>query len=81
MILPTKRISPERALLGIGADVLHLLDEPKTVSRLWNEFKIGSQMRSAESEATYDWFVLSLDLLYMLKAIQLDKGLVQRLRS
>ena len=33
MILTTKRITPERALSGIGANVMNLLEEPKTVSR------------------------------------------------
>lgn len=81
MILPTKRIMPERALLGIGADVLNLLEEPKTVSRLWNDFKTLRQTKTPAGIVTYDWFILSLDLLYALRAIRLEEGLVQRLRS
>ncbi|MBC8217910.1 MAG: hypothetical protein H8E73_05540 [Planctomycetes bacterium] len=81
MILPTKRITLERALLGIGADVLHLLEEPKTVSRLWNEFKTQRRSQTQAGMVTYDWFILSLDLLYMFSAIQLEKGLIQRLKS
>ena len=46
MILPTKRITAERALLGIGAEVLRLLEEPKTVSRLWNEYKLGARAKT-----------------------------------
>ena len=81
MILPTKRITPERALLGIGADVLNLLEEPKTVSRLWNDFKTQRQTKTPAGIVTYDWFILSLDLLYALRTIRLEEGLVQRLRS
>jgi len=81
MILPTKRITSERALLGIGADVLNLLGEPKTVSRLWHEYKTQGKTAATASTVTYDWFILSLDLLYMLSAIQLEKGLIRRLRS
>ena len=33
MILPTKRLSVERALLSMGAEILRLLDEPKTRRR------------------------------------------------
>ena len=39
MILPTKHIRPERALLTIGAEVLGCLREPMTVSRVWDELR------------------------------------------
>jgi hypothetical protein len=75
MILPTKRITHDRCLLGIGAEVIVLLDEPKTVSRLWDEFK---RRRSGAGTVTYDWFVLALDLLYMTGTVRLDKGALER---
>ena len=77
MILPTKRITEDRSLLGIGSDFLPLLDEPKTVSRLWTEFQ-KRRRRTASAIVTYDWFVMSLDLLFMLNAINIDKGLLRR---
>ncbi|GHO94589.1 hypothetical protein KSF_046370 [Reticulibacter mediterranei] len=43
MILPTKRLGPERAMLTVGAEILSLLTEPKTVSRLWHEFPRDAQ--------------------------------------
>ena len=77
MILPTKHLPVENSLLAIGARVLQLLDEPKTVSRLWNE--ITDMRRRANSTLiTYDWFVLSLDLLYMLNSIELELGRLRR---
>ena len=30
MILPTKRLSQDRSLLYVGAEILRLADEPKT---------------------------------------------------
>lgn len=78
MILPTKRLNQDRALLYVGAEVLSLLEEPKTVSRLWDELE---KIRTAKSETmslTYDWFVLSLDLLFAIQAIEFDKGLLRR---
>ena len=76
MILPTKRLREDRALIGLGGQVLHLLDERKTVSRLWDEFKRSR----AESTGTvsFDWFVLALDLLFMTGAVTLERGLVRR---
>lgn len=78
MILPTKRITQDRSLIVIGSDILCLLDEaPKTVSRIWTEFK---ELRddNASSVIPYDWFVMALDLLFMLDAISMEKGLVRR---
>ena len=74
MILPTKRIPEDRALLYIGAQVLALLDEAKTVSRVWEELQRVRDPRSGYSPITYDWFVLALDALYMMKAISLARG-------
>jgi hypothetical protein len=81
MILPTKRITQERSLLGIGAEVLVLLDGPKTVSRLWDEFKSRSLKNVSPYLVTYDWFILALDVLHMLSAIQLEKGILRRTAS
>ena len=39
MILPTKHIRPERALLTIGAEILASLRGPMTVSRVWDEMR------------------------------------------
>lgn len=78
MILPTKRITQDRSLLGIGAEILTLLDEPKTISRLWDEFKGRRIHKKSVSAVIYDWFILALDVLYMLNAIRLEKGLLRR---
>ena len=79
MILPTKNLSEDRALLRVGAEILKLLNEPKTVSRLWEEVK---RMRNNSSRILpYDWFVLALDLLYILHAIELDRGRIRRIET
>lgn len=75
MILPTKGVSPGHALLSVGADVLRLLSETKTVSRLWDDFQ---KARATPTEVPFDWFVLSLDLLYLLGAIDFDRGRVRK---
>ena len=77
MILPTKNLSEDRALLRVGADILGLLSEPKTVSRLWEEVK--RKRHNPARLLAYDWFVLALDLLYMLNAIELDHGRIRRI--
>lgn len=75
MILPTKGVTPHRSLVSVGADVLALLTEPKTVSRLWHEMKVANERTL---EITFDWFVLALDFLFMTGAIQHSQGRVRR---
>jgi len=81
MILPTKHIRPDRALLAVGADVLGCLREPMTVSRLWAEIRTARSDRAVSAPINYDWFVLALDLLFIVKAVQFDRGLVQKIAS
>lgn len=76
MILPTKGIAPDRALLAVGANLLRLLDEPQTISRIW---EVVSRERTAARETiSFDWFVLALDFLFAAKAIELIKGRLHR---
>ena len=78
MILPSKHLREDRALLTIGADLLQLLGEPKTVSRLWSDTK---RQREGVTPITYDWFVLALDLLFAMGLVVFERGRVQKTRS
>lgn len=80
MILPTKRLHQSRALLAVGAEVLRQLDEPRTVSNLWDKMERNYRERAASPTLTYDWFVLSLDLLFALSAINMNQGLITKQR-
>ena len=80
MILPSKHLSQDRALLTVGGHVLTFLARPKTVSALWEELngQAGGLGATLPRRITYDWFLLALDLLYALDAIELGSGLVAR---
>lgn len=78
MILPTKHIRPDRALLAVGGDLLLSLREPMTVSRLWDDFRSKRGDPGEPSPINYDWFVLALDLLFMINAVELDRGLLRK---
>lgn len=78
MILPTKHIKPDRALLAIGAEILACLREPMTVSRIWDELRSHRGEAPEHSAITYDWFVLALDLLFILKAVDFDSGVLRK---
>ena len=81
MILPTKHVRTDRALIGVGAELLQLLREPMTISRLWNEFRSRRSVESGPAPIDYHWFILSLDLLFMIGAIHATRGLLMRLDS
>lgn len=78
MILPTKHVRAERALIGVGAELLELLREPMTVSRLWNETRDRRSVASPDAPIDYNWFILALDLLYMIGAIHSKHGTVMK---
>lgn len=79
MILPSKHLSQDRALLTIGGLALQRLHVPKTVSAMWEELSVGSGTDSGSlPHLSYDWFVLALDLLFALKAIDFRNGLLIR---
>jgi len=79
MILPSKHLTQDRALLTVGAHVLTFLSRPKTVSALWEELNRHDAGQDTNTRRiNYDWFLLALDLLYALGSIELESGLVAR---
>ncbi len=82
MILPSKYIPKEKALLTVGADLLKNLNKPKTVSAMWEEVRQCTiEVQSDATYLSYDWFILSLDLLYAIDAIEIHEGLLKRRKS
>jgi hypothetical protein len=79
MILPTKGLAPDRALLSVGAEVLRRLDRPKSVSRLWEQ--VRHRESSLLESIPYDWFILALDLLYLCGAVEFDDGRIRRVHK
>ena len=78
MILPTEHVPTNRSLLGVGAEVLAILVRPMTISTLWDG--IRSRRSGGEPGAVLDYrrFVLALDLLYTLGAVDLDGDLIRK---
>lgn len=78
MILPTKHLRPDRALLSVGGELLGHLQEPMTVSRLWDRIRSDHSTSAESAPINYDWFVLALDLLFMVGAVEIERGLVRK---
>ena len=81
MILPSKHLPPRRSLLGIGAEILAQLDEPLTVSEVWE--RVRSTRESAPSSVAlgYDEFILSITFLHAVWVLDLEDGLLRKKRQ
>lgn len=76
MILPNKHLREDRALLTIGAEILTHLDESRTVSELWERVHAGRTSNPTYAPLSFDWFILSLNLLYAISAVDMADGIV-----
>ena len=74
MIIPTKHIKIKNSLLGIGAELLNRINQPKTVSTLWD------QSKSIEGIKSYESFTLTLDFMFIIGAIEFNNGFVRRVQ-
>lgn len=77
MILPGKHLRQDRALIGIGAEILAELDEDRTVSELWERIRLARAATGIASPLSFDWFILSLSFLYAVSAIELRGGVIR----
>ena len=78
MILPSKHISQERSMLTVGARILQHLSQSKTISAIWEELLPNTTDHTDVSPLRYDGFVLALDLLYLVGAVELKDGILSR---
>ena len=74
MILPTKHITEENTLLGVGAVILQQLSDTQTVSSLW------SKVESNPIVGNYKRFILALDFLFIIGVIHLEDGLIGKIK-
>ena len=80
MILPTKHIRPDRCLIGVGGEVIGALERPMTMSKLWDAIRRRRSADTGSPVVDYRWFVLALDLLYTIRAIEFERGVIRRAR-
>lgn len=78
MILPTKHVRADRALIGVGGELLSLLNEPMTVSRLWDAIRERRSTATPNAPVEYTWFILALDFLFMIGAVEARRGIIVR---
>ena len=70
MLLPTKGIDVDRALLSVGGTLISLLETPTTVSGLWERFRQHARRTGRHSRVAFDWFALALSMLFTLQVVR-----------
>tara|TARA_B110001469_G_scaffold119598_1_gene127318 strand:- start:7997 stop:8242 length:246 start_codon:yes stop_codon:yes gene_type:complete len=78
MILPSKHLAQDRALLTISGKILGEIAEAKTISTVWESFSRPKLADTPKPAIRYQRFVLALDLLFMMKLIDLRDGKLHR---
>jgi hypothetical protein len=78
--MPTKHIKTENALIGVGAEILTLLDNDKTASRLFHDLQ-GERRDNELSTIHFDWFLLAVDFLFMIGAVRFESGLIKKMNQ
>ena len=75
MIMPSKHVRPSHSLLGAAALLWDSLEAPQTISELWERSRLEHAIGS------FDRFILSLDLLFFLRLVSLEDGLLERVAA
>lgn len=78
MILPTKCLMPEMALLTIGADILNELHQARPVLEVWERVQAAHPETSPDRSPSFDWFILAVNFLYAASIIDYNAGLLSR---
>ena len=70
MLLPTKGVSTERALMTVGSALLEALHTPKSVSALWERYQERERKEGRGERVTFDWFSLALTSLFAINVVE-----------
>lgn len=75
MLLPTKGLGSDRALLNIGAEVISIAKRNISMSEseLWDAYQKRISKWDDTPLVTFDWFSLALTTLFALGIIKRDQ--------
>lgn len=74
MLLPSKSVPADQALLAVGAQILLQLDRPGSVSAVWERLREWRAGRGLDSALPFWWFALALDVLYTIGVVDQREG-------
>jgi hypothetical protein len=80
MILPTKHLPPNRAIISVSSEIYSLINKRSTISSVWSELQERHKSSLRIGEISYDWFILALDFLYIIGIIEHKSGLLKKVK-
>ena len=72
MLLPAKHIKLSESLIALGAFVLKFLVKPKNIDQIWLEIKQINNSSLLPTNHSYDNFLLSVDYLFIVGAVDIN---------
>ena len=75
MILPSKYLREDEALIGISAELLPLVENNGNLTALWEAAK------KIESIGSFERFIFALDFLYLLGLVDLHNNKIVRVQG
>ncbi len=74
MIMPTKYLREDEALIGVSAALLPLLEKSRNLSVLWEAAK------KIDAIGSFERFILAMDFLYMLGLVDVRNNEIVSIR-
>lgn len=75
MIMPSKYLREDEALIGVSAALLPLVEKNGNLTALWESAK------KIDTVGSFERFILALDFLYLLGLVDLDNNKIVRVRE
>ncbi|WP_339783466.1 ABC-three component system middle component 6 [Paenibacillus sp. FSL R7-0313] len=82
MLTPTKNLHEDKSIIKIGARILSILNSPHTVSSAWKSYvQIQEYETNGKIRIQFDNFILAIDFLYIIGAIEHGDDLMWRSKN
>lgn len=75
MIMPSKYLREDEALIGVSATLLPLIESNGNLTELWESAK------KIDAIGSFERFILALDFLYLLGLVDLHNNEIVRLQE
>ncbi len=82
VLTPTKNLHEDKSIIKIGARILSILNSPRTISTAWKSYiQIQESDINGKIRIQFDTFILAIDFLYIIGAIEYEDDLMWRARN
>jgi hypothetical protein len=79
VLLPSKFIGTDQALLTLGGQILIQLKAPLSVAETWTQLNRWRAEQQMQSFIPFWWFALALDVTFSIGAVQFEHGLLRKI--